>query len=95
MNVHWTEAALADAKAIEQYIARHSVIYARRMVERILDRTALLADFPHLGPVVEEYGDESLREVLEYPYRIIYRVLEKQIDVIAVVHGARRLPPNL
>jgi len=33
--------------------------------------------------------------LFEDPYRIIYRVLEQQIDIVAVVHAARRMPRGL
>jgi toxin ParE1/3/4 len=91
MTVNWTEAALSDLKAIEAYIARHSERYGRSMVERIFGRTGHLSDFPLLGAEVPEYQDETLRELLESPYRIVYRVYEDRIDVVAVVHGARRM----
>jgi toxin ParE1/3/4 len=68
MNVHWTEAALADLRGIEAYIARHSERYARAMVERIFRHTEALAQFPQIGGVVPEYEDESLRELFEHPY---------------------------
>jgi toxin ParE1/3/4 len=45
--------------------------------------------------MVPEYGDETLRELFEDPYRIVYQVLDQQIDVVAVVHAARRLPRGL
>lgn len=95
MTVHWTEAALADLEAIEAYVGRHSPQYARQVVERLFGRSERLADHPLSGPVVPEYRDEPLREVLEAPYRIIYRVLDDQVDVLTVVHGARRLPRGL
>lgn len=92
MTIHWTRAALADLEAIEVYISRHSARYARGMVERIFDRVQQLEDHPLSGPVVPEYGDESLRELLEKPYRIIYRVLEDRVDILAVIHAARSVP---
>lgn len=95
MNIHWTEAALADLRAAEAYVARHSAQYATSLVERIFARTGQLADQPHLGAMVPEHEDESLREVFEHPYRIIYRMLEQHIDVVAVVHASRRLPRGL
>jgi plasmid stabilization system protein ParE len=48
--------------------------------------------FPQSGRVVPKAGDVNIREVFEGPYRIIYHVLEDEIDVIAVVHGARQWP---
>lgn len=48
-----------------------------------------------LGAVVEKYQDDSIREVVQYHYRIIYRALPERIDVLAVIHGARQLPRTL
>jgi toxin ParE1/3/4 len=95
MKVHWTESALADLQAIEAYIAGRSARYARGTVERIFARVQQLEAHAMLGPVVPEYGDETLRELLESPYRIVYRVLKMRIDIVAVVHAARHMPGDL
>jgi toxin ParE1/3/4 len=95
MNVNWTEAALSDLGAIEAYIARHSSRYAAGLIDRIFIHTRMLADHPFLGPVVPEYEDETLRELFEDPYRIVYRVFDERVDVVAVVHAARRMPRSL
>ena len=44
--------------------------------------------------MVPEYGAPDIREVIERPYRIIYRIREGQIDVLAVVHSAQVLRPQ-
>lgn len=95
MNVRWTESALADLGAIEAYIGRHSVQYARGMVERIFSRSAQLTDHPRLGPVVPEYDDPNLRELLVSPYRMVYRPIGDRIDIVAVVHASRQMPRGL
>ena len=64
------------------------------MVDRITRRSEQLKTLPSSGSIVPEYANEEIREVLERPYRIIYRVLPDRIDVLAVVHGARLLPPS-
>ena len=79
MNVDWTEAALADLRAVEAYIGRHSQQYARGMVERIFARSESLSSQPRLGPMVPEYEDETVRELFEDPYRIVYRIADQQI----------------
>jgi toxin ParE1/3/4 len=33
--------------------------------------------------------------LIEKPYRIIYRVKQDQIDVLAVIHDARLLPEEI
>jgi plasmid stabilization system protein ParE len=65
------------------------------MVERIFDRTADLAAQPRVGATVPERDEETLRELFENPYRIVYRILEQQIDIVAVVHAARRFPRGI
>lgn len=65
------------------------------MVERIFDHAKLLANRPLLGAVVPEYGDDTLRELLEKPYRIIYRVLPDRVDILAVIHSSRTTPGGL
>lgn len=96
MTVNWTESALADLRGIESYLARHSPQYAIGIVDKVFDRTEVLQDHPQLGAVVPEYDDESLRELFEDPYRIVYRVVDdERIDVVAVVHSARRVPRGL
>jgi toxin ParE1/3/4 len=95
MIVNWTEAALADLRAIEAYIARHSPQYGRSMVERIFARTGQLADFPRLGAEVPEYGNEFIRELFETPYRIVYHVYKDRVDIASVVHGSRRMSQGL
>jgi toxin ParE1/3/4 len=92
VKVHWTTNATRNLVAIYDYIAQNSPRHARGMIDRITRRTEHLAAFPLSGGVVTEYDDEAVREVLESPYRIIYRVRLDRIDVLAVIHGARQLP---
>ena len=94
MRVRWTRAALAQLADIHQYIARDSARYATRMVDRITARSKQIASFPKSAVVVAEYGDSTVREVLEGPYRMIYRIEADGIDVLAVIHGAQPLPPE-
>ena len=95
MTVHWTRTALRQLSAVYDYIAQHSERYARRMVDRITRRSEEIGRFPHLGWAVAEYDCDEIREVLERPYRIIYRIRADRIDVIAVIHAARQLPERL
>jgi toxin ParE1/3/4 len=95
VKVHLTATACRHLRAIHDYIAKDSAHYADRMVDRILRCAQQLADFPMLGAVVEKYEQDDVREILQHPYRIIYRVKPDQVDVLAVIHGARQLPRSL
>lgn len=93
MIVNWTANAQTHLAAIRDYIAANSPRYAQNMVDRITRRTMQLESFPLSGGMVTEYEDPSIRELIEYPYRIIYKVYNDRVDVLAVIHGARELPP--
>ena len=61
------------------------------MVDRLKRRSEQIANFPMLGRKVPEYAAEDICELIEKPYRIIYRIKPNQIDVLAVVHSAQLL----
>ncbi|NCC52093.1 MAG: type II toxin-antitoxin system RelE/ParE family toxin [Spartobacteria bacterium] len=91
MKVHWTDTAQEHLDDIYTYIAKDSLEYALRMVERLTDRSRQIADHAQSGRRVPEYDMEQIREVIENPYRIIYHIKPDQIDVIAVIHCARNV----
>lgn len=94
MTVHWTSSAMAHLVAIHEHIARDSPRYALRMVDRITARTRQIASFPESGQSVPEYRDAAIREIIEGPYRVIYELSGTDVRVLAVIHGARVLPPQ-
>lgn len=65
------------------------------MIDRITRRSEQIAGQPLSGRKVPEYEMDDIRELIERPYRIIYRIKPDQIDVIAVIHGTRMLPDAL
>ena len=92
MKVLWTKNAINHLTEIYEYIGISSLTYARRMIDRITRRSEQIADHPFSGRKVLEYNAEDIRELIESPYRIIYLIKKDQIDVLAVIHGARLLP---
>ena len=44
--------------------------------------------------MVSEYQDPDIREVIEGSYRIIHAITDDEVRVLAVIHGARLLPPQ-
>ena len=95
MRAHWTNTAIEHLLAIYEYIARDSRVYAQRMVDRLTQRSEQIAGFPLSGRMVPEYEAEDIREMIEKPYRIIYRIKPDQIDVLAVIHCAKLLPEEI
>lgn len=92
MNVVWTHAARTQLRGIHDYIAASSSGYAKRMVERLMQRSKQLRQYPLSGEMVPEYNSPEIRELIEGNYRIIYHTQPERVDIIAVVHAARLLP---
>ena len=88
MKVHWTDTAEKHLDTIYSYIAQNSPEYAKCIVDRLTRRSQQISAYPLSGRMVPEYEVESIREVIEGPYRIIYHIKPDQIDVLAVIHGA-------
>ena len=95
MRVHWTNNAIEHLVNIYEYIALNSPIYAKRMVDKITQRSEQIIDHPHSGRKVPEYDEPDIRELIENPYRIIYCIKRDKIDVLAVIHGAQHPPEEI
>jgi toxin ParE1/3/4 len=91
MKIVWTEPAVEDLRELHAYIARDSAVYASDFAERIISAAESVLAHPKLGRVVPEQHDENVRELLYQHYRIIYRVKNDLIAMLAVIHGARDL----
>jgi toxin ParE1/3/4 len=92
-RVVWTRPARDDLREIRVYIAQDSDRYGRVVVERLVAAVRRLRDYPLSGRVVAELARPTIREVIEGAYRIVYRVTPDAVQILAVVHGARRFPP--
>jgi addiction module RelE/StbE family toxin len=95
MRVHWTQNAVEHIVNIYEHIALNSPTYANRMVDKITRRSEQITAQPLSGRKVPEYQTDDIRELIEKPYRIIYRIKADQIDVVAVIHAARLLPEEI
>jgi toxin ParE1/3/4 len=91
MKLIWTEPAVVDLENIKAYIAHDSELYAAVLVEKIIKATEKLRDFPKLGREVPEFDADEIREIIFSNYRIMYRIQEDTILIVAVIHGKRDL----
>jgi len=95
MDIKWTGSARQDLIEIGDYIALRAPGIAGRFVEELFDRTAMLAEVPQPGRIVPEFGDSNIRELIHGNYRIVYRLFEEIVQVLAVVEGHRLLKTNI
>lgn len=91
VNVTWTEFALEDLRSIHAYILQDSKVYADRFIEKIISRVEQLEAHPQSGRIVPEFQVDTLRELIEGNYRIIYKINSDLIGIVRVHHSARQL----
>jgi plasmid stabilization system protein ParE len=89
MILRYKARALADLEAIYDYIAQDDPTAARRVVQRIVRSIGRLAIIPLSGRPGVVRGSRILA-VPGLPYVVIHRVRENTVDIIAVLHSARR-----
>jgi plasmid stabilization system protein ParE len=93
MKVIWTPRSQQRLQEIHDYIALDQPANAARWVARVLERGQQIGEQPRSGRIVPEYQRDTIREVFEGDYRLIYRIRSQQVDVLTVRHSSRYLPP--
>lgn len=86
MKVFWSVRALRNIEEIYNYVAADKPEAARRLAEKLMLAGDELANHPYLGRVARP---GELRELIVGSYLLVYRVRD-EIEIVAVVHGARR-----
>jgi toxin ParE1/3/4 len=95
VKIVWTELSISDLKEIFDYISDDSIRYATITVNKIYQRVQPITDNPYIGRMVPEFNENSIRELIEGNFRIIYRIKNNiQIDILRVYHVARLLKKN-
>ncbi len=87
----WSPEAIEDLESIAEYIARDSEFYARSVVSKILAISSKIPEQPLIGRIVPEINSERIRERFVYSYRLVYRIHNNIITVVAIIHGKRLL----
>ena len=91
MTVRWSPTALRDLESLHTYIADDNPSSAAITVETVLAGIEALTRHPDMG----RKGRVAVtRELVMAPYVVAYRPLKTKIDILAVIHGARRWPDS-
>lgn len=93
-QIIWSEQARDDLQSIVLFIARDNPSTAELFGYALMSKVDVLAEFPQFGRAVPEANDETIRELIFRPYRIIYKVLAKRqiVGIARIWHGARGEP---
>jgi len=84
--------AVEDLEAVVRFVAREDLEAAIRLGHALIDRVAILENFPLVGsPYAKRPG---VRKLVCHPYLLFYRFRESEnaVDILRYWHGARRDP---
>jgi plasmid stabilization system protein ParE len=93
-EVRWTETARLDLERIVAFIAVENPAQALAVLEQLERRCQALSEFPERGRIVPELRAVDVavyRELIEGPWRIVYRYDVDRVQVLAVLDARRDL----
>jgi toxin ParE1/3/4 len=88
VKIAWTLPALQHIREAREYIAIDNPSAAARQIDLLEAAVNHLHIFPMMGRVGRRDGTREL-PVPGTPYIVVYRMKEKTVQVLAVLHGAR------
>lgn len=95
MRVYWTPSAQARLLEIRSYLEEHAPTVAGSVAIDLARRALALGDLPSMGKRLERYRPAEVRELLERPYRLIYRVTPERVEILTVLHYRQLMPTDL
>ena len=87
--------AIADLAEAVRHIASDDPETAQRIGNALIDRVAILENFPLLGSIYSKRP--GVRKLVSRPYIIFYRadLAQSRVDILRYWHGARGNKPDL
>ena len=89
-QVFFTRAAREDLVDIWTHIAVDDPAAADRILDKLDEAAAHLADNPQMGPARDDIRP-GLRYLVSGSYLLLYRIDGKDIEIVRAVHGRRDL----
>jgi len=88
-TVIWAKPAATDLERAVAYIYEDSPAYARSFYNTVKDQSRTLNQFPERGRVIPEHNDSKIREIFIHRYRLIYKIYDEAVIILALIHGAQ------
>ncbi len=88
-EIIWTGPAKRDLEEIIGYIADDNPGAASRVAKRIITHTRQLRKHPLSGPYAPEIETNIIRQIVEPPCRIFYKVVGKKVYILHVLRFER------
>ncbi len=89
-TVRWTDAALADLDDLLAYTDANYSSLTAKVELRIRTVVQRVARRPQSARRLEQNSDVRVVPVLRYPFKIFYRVIRDEIQILHIHHAARQ-----
>ena len=93
-QVQWTSNAKEDLLNIVDYIKKDSLSAARKVFGKMKEKAGSSNFLPFRGRVVPELQKEGItiyRELLEQPYRIMYKIESETVYIMAIFDSRQNI----
>jgi len=94
MRIRWLHKAVYDLEDLHDYISLDNPTAAGRQIEMILNAVERLTENTNIGRPGRVKGTREL-VIQNTPYIAAYRIKNDAIEILRVLHGARKWPKNL
>jgi len=94
VKIRWTRLARKDINTAYEYVVADGAGAANQFLERLDQAAAILVRHPMAGRTGRIPGTREL-VVPGTPWIIPYRIRQGFVDILAVIHGARKWPDDL
>ena len=93
-TIRWTRRALGRLDQIGAYVAQDNSEAAARVVARIVTAAHALGDRPEMG---RPGRVKTTRELVlaDVSHIIAYRVTDRHVDILTIMHSAQKWPEAL
>ena len=93
VKIRWTRLAVEDLDQAYDYIAATNPAAARSVITRVESALKALEAHPLIGRTGRVEGTREM-VISDTPFVVAYRIAKARVEILGVIHGARRWPEN-
>jgi plasmid stabilization system protein ParE len=93
-KVQIPSSVIYDIQEITDYIAEDNASISLEILDKLENKINSLKEYPERGRVVPELLNQNImeyHEIIETPWRIIYKIIDSNVFVLTVIDGRRNV----
>jgi len=94
LRIVWSNQAADQLEAAYDFVWKENPPAAEKLLQMIMRAVEHLVDFPEMGRPGRVKGTREL-VLPDTPYIVAYRLKNRMVRILAILHGARRWPAHL